>query len=47
MACQTIPQVAGWKIATMMKHYARLLDAWRSREAVAARSAIKRSSATA
>jgi hypothetical protein len=24
--------VAGWKIATTMKHYARLLDAWRARE---------------
>jgi hypothetical protein len=32
MACQTIPQVAGWKTATMMKHYARVLDAWRARE---------------
>jgi hypothetical protein len=37
MACHTIPQAAGWKIATMMKHYAGLRDAWRSREAVAAR----------
>jgi hypothetical protein len=25
MACQTIPQVASWKTATMMKHYARPL----------------------
>jgi hypothetical protein len=32
MACQTIPRVVGWKIATMMKHCARLLDAWRARE---------------
>jgi hypothetical protein len=27
MACQTIPKVAGWKIATMMKRYARPLEA--------------------